>query len=328
MDSAYAAARAALFEELTQIVPRVLDLRDGERFGPGLFNEMNLAIHTETAPLGGLPFLSLMDRSYRRRGPGDAIQQLHRALRLLVRDRIWREGGGPSPPAGLFKTNRFTNLVCLAERVSPQELLDMVWESVDIHDGWSESREWQSCLPLPEVMKQSPVAQRQIRHTPDMLPWVAGYVLHDEIAFDAISIIPDGAVYRLTRFGPTEIRLPVTEGTSFHDLAEGQPIGDIAWEDVPLRNWNRILIDDLRYAGSLSIYKRSIRLIAEGESLWEKAYFHGHEHDEIRAEFNKRIRQLFLKRARIEATIVKHLQPFAGPPEDVRDFGKMPDGHD
>lgn len=45
--------------------------------------------------------------------------------------------------------------------------------------------------------------------------------------------------------------------------------------------------------------------------LWEPTYSGGREHDNVRADYNRRICQLFLKRARMETTIVKHLQPFA-----------------
>lgn len=312
MPSAYEDARARLFDELRQIVPRVLDFRAGEELVPGAIRaDEALWIRTETSPLGGLPFLTLPEKEYRRKGPGSAIQQLHRMLRLLVRDRMWRENGGPAPSAALFQTNRFTRMLLQTHKVFPQHFVDAVWDPVDIHDGWSEAREWRSHYHLPDVMKQSPVAQREVRRSLEALPWVAGVSLHDEIYLDAVSLCPEGALYRLTRFGPTELRLPTGDSPNFMLPAEGEPIGNVVWEGAALGHMNPVLVEDLLFSGSVSAYKRSLRLMAEGEFLWKQCYFDGKTQDDERAEFNRRIRQLFLKRSRIEATIVKHLEPFS-----------------
>lgn len=310
MTSAYAAARKALFDDLLMIVPKVLDFREGEQISVGPIGDTMLVISTETTYFGGIPFLSLPEKDYRRKGPGSAIQQLHRTLRYLIRDRMWRERGGPGPPAALFKTNNLTAMVCHDSKISPQDLVDSTWGPVELHDGWSEAREWRSHLKMPDVMLRSPVSQREIRHTPDNLPWISGVTLHDEFYIDAVSVIPDSALYRLTRFGPTELRIP-DYWASGNSLAEGQPVGDLTHSEFRIGDANRILIDDLRYAGATRFYSRSVRLMTEGEFLWESTYFDGHAEDEVRAEYNRRIRQLFLKRARIEATIVRHLMPFA-----------------
>lgn len=312
MTSAYAAARKALFDEILEIVPKVLDFQDGEQIAVGPIGDTMLVICTKTTSFGGIPFLSLPEKEYRRRGPGSAIQQLHRTLRYLVRDRMWRERGGPAPPAALFKTNHLTDMVCRDNKTSPQDLIDSTWGPVELHDGWSEAREWRSHLKIPDVMLRSPINQRETRHTPETLPWVSGVVLHDEFYVDALGIIPDSAIYRLTRFGPTELRVPDNWST-YNDLVEGQAVADIKYDGVRLGDANRILIDDLRYAGATRFYSRSVRFMTEGEYLWEQTYFGGHAEDEVRAEYNRRIRQLFLKRARIEATIVRYLQPFALP---------------
>lgn len=311
MPSVYEDARARLFDELRQIVPRVLDFREGETLVPGFIKaDEALWIQTPTSPIGGLPFLTLPDKEYRRKGPGSAIEQLHRMLRLLVRDRMWREHGGPAPSAALFRTNLLTRVVLQAHKVLPQDFVDAVWDPVDIHDGWSEANEWRSQHNIPEVMKQSPVAQRAVRQINEPLPWVSGVSLHDEIYLDAIGIIPDAALYRLTRFGPTELRIPTRECSTFSPPAEGKPIGNIIWDDAPVGDMNPFLGNDLTFSGNISVFKRSLRLMVEGEHDWQQCYFEGKSHDDERAEFNRRIRQLFLKRARIEATIEKHLRPF------------------
>ncbi|MCY7279900.1 MAG: hypothetical protein LH610_03220 [Sphingomonas bacterium] len=231
-------------------------------------------------------------------------------LRLLVRDRMWRERGGPAPSAALFRTNNLTAMVLQVNKVFPQDFVDAVWDPVDIHDGWSESHEWRSHHNLPDVMKQSPVSQREVRQPLEPLPWVAGVSLHDEIYLDAVGLCPEGALYRLTRFGPTELRMPTGEHITFSPPTEGEAIGNIVWDDVPLGKMNAILSDDLVFSGNISVFKRIIRPMVEGEFLWQQCHFGGKGHDDQRAEFNRRIRQLFLKRSRIEATIVKHLQPF------------------
>jgi hypothetical protein len=311
MPSVYEDARARLFDELRQIVPRVLDFREDEQLVSGFIKpDEALWIRTQTSPLGGLPFLTLPEKEYRRKGSGSAIEQLHRLLRLLVRDRMWRETGGPAPSAALFRTNHVTSMLLHQHKVLPQDFVDAVWDPVDIHDGWSEAQDWRSQHHLPEVMKQSPVAQREVRRSLKALPWVAGVSLHDEIYLDAVGLCPEGALYRLTRFGPTELRMPTEASPNFRTPAEGGAIGDIVWEGYPLGQMNPILVDDLVFSGSMSVFKRSLRLMAEGEFLWEQCYFDGKAHDDQRAEFNRRIRQLFLKRARIEATIVKHLTVF------------------
>ncbi len=309
MPSTYTAARSALFDELQQIVPKVLEFGAGEEIA---VNESGweLVIRTETTTTGGIPFLALPDKDYRRKGPGSAIAQLHRMLGHLVRDRMWRERGGPAPDAALFKTNRLTAMLLYASKTTPQEFIDAVWDPVDLHEGWSEAHEWQSDFALPVTMKQSPAAQRGTRHSPQTLQWVSGVSLHDEVFVDALALYGGAALYRLTRFGPTELRLPVASGEDVQMPAEGQPVGQIYWRGVELRCLEPLLVDDLRYAGSSSGFKRSLRLMLEGDFLWQSTHFGGAESEAVRAEFNRRIRQLFLKRARIEATIVRHLEPF------------------
>lgn len=312
MPSAYEDARARLFDELRQIVPRVLDFREDEQLVPGVIKpEESLWIRTETSPLGGLPFLVLPNKEYRRKGPGSAIEQLHRMLRLLVRDRMWREDGGPAPSAALFRTNHLTTMLLHENRILPQEFVDAVWDPVDIHDGWSEANEWRFVNHMPDVMKQSPAAQRPVRRPIDLMPWIAGVTLHDEIYVDAVRLVPDGALYRLTRFGPTELRLPNAPSIKLNSTHNKLAVGDITWDNIPLGELNPILGDDLISSGNPTIFKRSLRLMVEGEFLWESCRFNGYEQDEMRAEFNRRMRQLFLKRTRIEMAIVKHLQPFA-----------------
>jgi len=311
MPSTYAAAREALFDELRSIVPKILEFGDGEEIALVHANDWELVIRTETTTAGGIPFLSLPEKDYRRKGPGSAIEQLHRMLRLLVRDRMWRERGGPAPDAALFRTNRLTAMLLYASKTSPQKFIDAVWDPVDLHDGWSEAHEWQSDLALPDTMKQSPAAQRQVRRPPQTLQWVSGVSLHDEVFVDALALYGGGALYRLTRFGPTELRLPAEGRDDVRMPAEGQPVGQIVWRGAELRCLEPLLIDDLRYAGSSSDFKRSLRLMVEGDFLWQSTHFDGAENEGVRAEYNRRMRQLFLKRARIEATIVKYLQPFA-----------------
>lgn len=312
MPSAYEDARARLFDELRQIVPRVLEFGEGEGLVPGIIKpEESLWIKTDTSPIGGLPFLILPAKEYRRKGPGSAIEQLHRMLRFLVRDRMWREDGGPAPSAALFRTKNLTNMLLHENRVLPQEFVDAVWDPVDIHDRWSEGNEWRSGLQIPDVMKQSPAAQRPVRYTIQLLPWVTGVSLHDEIYVDAVRLLPDGALYRLTRFGPTELRLPNLASSKLDFEGSRQSVGNITWDGFPLGQLNPILRGDLVSSGSQVIYKRSQRIMVEGEFLWEQCYFDGHTQDEKRAEFNRRIRQLFLRRSRIEMAIVKHLKPFA-----------------
>ena len=270
-----------------------------------------MAIRTETTTANAIPFLSVPGKDYRRKGPGSAIAQLHRMLGLLVRDRMWRARGGPAPDAGLFKTNQLTAMLLYASKTDPQEFIDAVWDPVDLHEGWSEAHEWRSDLTLPETMKQSPAAQRAIRRPPQTLQWVSGISLHDEVFIDALAIYGGAALYRLTRFGPTELRLPVGPGESVQMPADGQPVGEISWRGVQLRCLEPLLVDDLRYAGSSNEFKRSLRLMLDGDLLWQPTHFGGAASEAVRAEYNQRMRQLFLKRARIEATIVRHLQPFA-----------------
>ncbi len=224
---------------------------------------------------------------------------------------MWRERGGPAPHAALMRTNQLTTMLLHANKTSPQDFIDAVWDPVDLHEGWSEAHEWQSDLALPDTMKQSPAAQRQIRYVPQTLPWVSGVSLHDEVFVDALALHDGAAIYRLTRFGPTELRLPVGDADKIRLPIEGRPIGEIAWRGAALSNLEPLLLDELRYAGSSSDFKRSLRLMIEGDSLWQSTYFAGAANDEVRAEYNRRIRQLFLKRARIEATIAKHLRPFS-----------------
>lgn len=311
MPSTYAAARGALFDELQQIIPKVLKFDAGEKIVLAQGNDWELVIRSETTTAGGIPFLSLPEKEYRRKGPGSAIAQLHRMLGFLVRDRMWRERGGPAPHAALFKTNRLTAMLLHATKTLPQEFIDAVWDPVDLHDGWSEAHEWQSDLAIPNTMKQSPAAQRQFRRPPQTLQWVSGVSLHDEVFVDALALYDGAALYRLTRFGPTELRLPVDDREDVTMPAEGQPVGQIAWRGAELRFLEPLLIDDLRYAGSSSDFKRSLRLMVEGDFLWQSTHFDGAEDDGVRAEYNRRMRQLFLKRARIEATIVRHMQKFA-----------------
>lgn len=310
MPSPYEDARARLFDELGQVVPQVLGFGEEEAFLASSLGDEILAIRTPTTPAGGMPFLSLPEKDYRRKGPGSAIEQLHRMLRMLVRDRMWREQGGPAPSAALFRTNHFTSMLLRENKVDPQDLVDSVWKPVDIHDGWSEAREWQSGQSIPDVMRQSTAAQREVLQTPDALPWISGAILHDEIFIDAVALIPGGALYRLTRFGPTELRIPAAEYVHFEAPSGTQSVAKIRVASVPLGDPNPIL-RDLHFSGKVAVHKRSMRLMAEGEFLWESCYFGGHAQDEQRAEYNRRIRQLFMKRARIEAVIVKHLLPFA-----------------
>ena len=309
MPSTYADVREALFDELQQIVPKVLEFNTEEEIAVGE-NEWELIIRTETTTTSGIPFLSLPDKDYRRKGPGSPIAQLHRMLGFLIRDRMWRERGGPAPDSALFKTNQLTAMLLYASKTSPQEFVDAVWDPVDLHEGWSEAHEWQSDLALPDTMKQSPAAQRGIRHPPQALQWISGVSLHDEIFVDALALYGGAALYRLTRFGPTELRLPVGPEEIVQMPAEGQPVGKISWRGVELRCLEPLLVDDLRYAGSSSEFKRSLRLMLDGDFLWQSTHFGGADNEAVRAEYNRRLRQLFLKRARIEATIVRHLQPF------------------
>ena len=310
MPSTYAAAREALFDELQQIVPKVLEFGGEEEIAVSE-NEWELVVQTETTTANGIPFLSLPDKDYRRKGPGSAIEQLHRMLGLLLRDRIWREQGGPAPNAALFKTNQLTAMLLHASKTHPQEFVNEVWDPVDLYDGWSEAHEWQSDLALPETMKQSPAAQRGVRRPPEGLQWISGVSLHDEVFIDALAIYGGAALYRLTRFGPTELRLPVEPGETLQMPENGQPVGEISWRGVRLKCLEPMLVDGLRYAGSSNEFKRSFRLMLDGDYLWQPTHFGGTANEAVRAKFNQRMRQLFLKRARIEATIARHLKPFA-----------------
>ena len=147
MPSTYADVRDQLLGELQDIVPEVLRYSDDEKLERAGTDRDNLVIRTSTAPDSGLPFLSLPEKDYRRKGPGSAVEQLHRALRLLVRHRMWRDSGHPIPSAAFFKTNRFTNMLLHSSKTRPQDFIDSVWSPVDIHDGWSEALEWRSNFP-------------------------------------------------------------------------------------------------------------------------------------------------------------------------------------
>ena len=65
-----------------------------------------------------------------------------------------------------------------------------------------------------------------------------------------------------------------------------------------------------RATGEYLIYERSTRVVAKGDFLRETTHIVGHDYDKVRAAFNEQVRRLFLKRARIEATIVRYLEPF------------------
>lgn len=312
MPSTYADVRDRLLSELQDIVPKVLRFTLDEKLERSGTDKDCLVIRTGTAPDSGLPFLSLPEKDYRRKGPGSAVEQLHRALRLLVRDRMWRASGWPSPSAALFRTNRLTTMLLHSSRTRPQDLIDSIWLPVDLHDGWSEAFEWRSHLPVPEVMKQSPVSKRRDRHIPRTLPWVSGVYLHDEIYLDALLLPSLAVLHREKRNGPIELRLPpnIEEFSMAH---EGDAIGDITWRGVRLRDLDPLLGDDLRATGEYLIYGRSIRVMAEGGYLWETTHFGGQDYDQVRADFNEQVRRLFLKRARIEATISRQLSIFTGP---------------
>lgn len=310
MPSTYALARGRLLDELMDVVPKTLDFTHGETLDKIGDDEDVLVIRTETAPDSGLPFISLPEKDYRRKGPGSAIEQLHRGLRLLVRDRMWRDSGWPWPHPALFRTNRITTMLLHSTKTLPQDLVASVWLPVDLHDGWSESLEWRSHLPVPEVMRQSPVAARKDRHTPMTMPWISGVCLHDEIYLDGLLLPSLAVLQQEKRHGPTELRLPPNH-QEFSFPTKGEPIGDITWRGVSLKTLDPVLVDDLRHTGEFRIFANSVRVMAEGNYLWETTHFEGQENDEVRAAFNENVRRLFLKRARIEATIVRHLQQFA-----------------
>lgn len=311
MPSTYAAARTQLLSELLAVVPKVLDFTQDEQLEILGTEAESLVIRTRTAPDSGLPLLSLPEKDYRRKGPGSAIEQLHRGLRLLVRDRMWRQSGWPIPSASLFKTNRLTALLLHSTKTRPQDFVDSVWSPVDLHDGWSEAIEWRSDLSVPEVMKQSPVAQRRDRHVPYTFPWISGVCLHDEIYLDGVLLPSLAVLHQEKRGGQIELRMPANRD-EFSMPEKGQPIGDMTWRGVPLRQLDPWLGDDLLHTGQTLIYGRSNRVILKGDYLWETTYLTGAEHDAVRTDFNQQVRQLFLKRARIEATIVRHLDRFVG----------------
>lgn len=309
MPSLYAAAREQLFSELLAVVPKILDFTQDEQPEIVGAEDESLVIRTPTAPDSGLPLLSPPEKDYRKKGPGSAVEQLHRGIRLLVRDRMWRQSGWPTPNAALFKTNRFTMMLLHSTKTLPQDFVDSVWSPVDLHDGWSEALEWRSNLAVPEVMKQSPVSQRRDRLVPYTLPWISGVCLHDEIYLDGLLLPSLAVLYQGKRGGLAELRLPSNTG-EFSMAYEGDAIGDMTWRGVRLRDLDPLLGDDLRATGEYLVYERSTRIIAKGGFLWEPTHFTGHEHDQVRADFNEQVRRLFLKRARIEATIVRHLEQF------------------
>lgn len=312
MPSTYVAARQRLFSDLLDLVPIVLGFGADEHLDVPDRDTASLVIRTPTAPDSGLPFLSLPEKDYRKKGPGSAIQQLHRGLRLFVRDRMWRASGRPIPSAAFFKTNRFTTMLLHSFKTLPQDFVDSVWSPVDVHDGWSEAIEWRSNLAVPEVMRQSPVSQRRDRHIPYSLPWISGVSLHDEVYLDGLLLPSLAVLYQEKRGGPTELRLPRNTG-EFSVAGKGDQLGDMTWRGVRLKDLDPVLGADLRATGEYLIYERSTRVVAEGDYLWETTHFAGHEYDQVRARFNEQVRHLFLKRARIEATIVRYLEPFANP---------------
>lgn len=312
MPSAYVAARQRLFSDLLDLVPIVLRFGEDEQLDIPDHDTASLVIRTRTTPDSGLPFLSLPEKDYRRKGPGSAIEQLHRGLRLLVRDRMWRASGHPIPSAAFFRTNRFTVMLLHSSRTLPQDFVDSVWSPVDVHDGWSEALEWRSNLPVPEVMMQSPVSRRSDRHMPYTLPWVSGVCLHDEIYLDGLLLPSLAVLHQGKRGAPAELRLP-RNTDEFSMAAKGDQIGDMTWRGVPLKALDPVLGADLRATGDYFVYERSTRVVTEGDFLWQTTHFAGQAFDQVRASFNEQVRRLFLKRARIEATIVRHLEPFAGP---------------
>ncbi len=309
MPSTYTLARKKLLDDLMDVVPKTLDFNNDEHLKM-TGDDDGLVVRTRTAPDTGLPFVSLPEKDYRRKGPGSAIEQLHKGLRLLVRDRMWRDSGWPWPHPALFKTNRLTTMLLHATKTLPQDLVASVWLPVDLHDGWGEALEWRSHLPVPDVMKHSPVASRKDRHTPMTLPWISGVCLHDEIYLDGLLLPSLAVLHRETRHGPTELRLPPNT-SEFKFPSKGEPIGEMTWRGVRLRDLDPVLVNDLRHSGDLNIYANSTRVVTEGDYLWETTHFEGQENDEVRAMFNESVRRLFLKRARIEAIIVRHLEPFA-----------------
>lgn len=318
MSEAYSEAAARLTLDMLEIAAEVLELDPAEEsIRQSDYDPFCLEIDAGRGR--PFPIMSLSTKPYRRKGPGSALKVLDRALRLLVRARLWRELETPGPPAGLMKTNFLATMILHRFRIDPQEFVDAVWREVWVGDKYSDATAWRSQWNVPKVMWRSPPADRPIEQLPEGLPWMSGFCLNDEIYVDAVEILPFGVLHRTSRFGPTELRLPNERqiGTRTVLPPIGSPIRNFGWQDIIDKAWDPLLGHDTTYDGLVSgTYAHSTRVRLGGNELWQGSRFSGQDGDEMRKEFNIRLRRLFMRRARIQALIDRHLSPFAGPARD------------